>query len=117
MKITDKQRRKYERDWHTYNLEMRRLSASTKTLDEYVIYRLGRLSMKKGFVKDPMKPSRYYRPSPKVESDVSMGSTRASPAKTYTGSYIKGIGTMHKSNLVPITSEEQAVDIAKMRRS
>jgi hypothetical protein len=29
---------------------------------------------------------------------------------------IKGIGTMHKSNAVPIFSNEEAEDIAKMRR-
>jgi len=29
---------------------------------------------------------------------------------------IKGIGTMHKSNAVPIFSDEEAQDIAKMRR-
>jgi hypothetical protein len=34
----------------------------------------------------------------------------------YTGTMIKGIGTMHKSNAVPIFSDEQAQDIAKMRR-
>ena len=36
--------------------------------------------------------------------------------KVYTGTKIKGIGTMHKSNAVPIFSEEEARDIAKMRR-
>lgn len=36
--------------------------------------------------------------------------------KVYTGTMIKGIGTMHKSNAVPIFSDEQAQDIAKMRR-
>ena len=34
----------------------------------------------------------------------------------YTGDKIKGIGTMHKSNAVPIFSDEEAVDIAHMRR-
>jgi hypothetical protein len=34
----------------------------------------------------------------------------------YTGTKIKGIGVMHKSNSVPIFSDEEAVDIAKMRR-
>ena len=34
----------------------------------------------------------------------------------YTGTKIKGIGTMHKSNAVPIFSDEDAVDIAHMRR-
>jgi len=36
--------------------------------------------------------------------------------KVYTGTKIKGIGTMHKSNAVPIFSDEEAQDIAKMRR-
>ena len=34
----------------------------------------------------------------------------------YTGTKIKGIGTMHKSNAVPIFTDEEAVDISKMRR-
>jgi len=34
----------------------------------------------------------------------------------YTGNAIKGIGTMHKSNAVPIFSDEQAIEIATMRR-
>lgn len=34
----------------------------------------------------------------------------------YTGDKIKGIGIMHKSNLVPVFSDEEAADIAKMRR-
>jgi hypothetical protein len=34
----------------------------------------------------------------------------------YTGTKIKGIGTMHKSNMVPIFSNEEAVEISKMRR-
>jgi hypothetical protein len=36
--------------------------------------------------------------------------------KVYTGTKVKGIGTMHKSNAVPIFSDEEAVDISKMRR-
>ena len=34
----------------------------------------------------------------------------------YTGTKCKGIGTMHKSNAVPIFTDEEAVDISKMRR-
>ena len=36
--------------------------------------------------------------------------------KVYTGTKIKGIGTMHKSNAVPVFSDEEAVEISKMRR-
>ncbi len=38
------------------------------------------------------------------------------PEKVYTGTKVKGIGTMHKSNAVPIFSDEEAVEISKMRR-
>ena len=38
------------------------------------------------------------------------------PNPVYTGSLIKGIATMHKSNAVPVFSNEQAIDIAKRRR-
>lgn len=34
----------------------------------------------------------------------------------YTGTKVLGIGTMHKSNAVPIFSDEEAVSIATMRR-
>ena len=36
--------------------------------------------------------------------------------KVYTGTLIKGIATMHKSNAVPIINEEQAIEISRMRR-
>lgn len=38
------------------------------------------------------------------------------PQKVYTGTLIKGIATMHKSNAVPVINDEQAKDLAKMRR-
>jgi hypothetical protein len=41
--------------------------------------------------------------------------TKAAP-KVYTGTKVKGIATMHKSNAVPVFSDEEAVDISKMRR-
>lgn len=34
----------------------------------------------------------------------------------YTGTKLIGIGTLHKSNAIPIFSDQEAVDIAKMRR-
>lgn len=41
--------------------------------------------------------------------------TKTEP-KVYTGTKVKGIATMHKSNAVPIFSDEEAVEISKMRR-
>ena len=44
------------------------------------------------------------------------GNATLAPAKVYTGNMVKGIATMHKSNAVPVFSDEQAVDISRMRR-
>ena len=44
------------------------------------------------------------------------GNATLAPAKVYTGTMVKGIATMHKSNAVPVFSNEQAVDISRMRR-
>ena len=38
------------------------------------------------------------------------------PEKVYTGTKILGIGTMHKSNAVPIFSDDEAKEISSMRR-
>ena len=65
------------------------------------------------------RPPLSYRGSdqPRIPSLPFTGETCARPAdKVYTGDKIKGIGTMHKSNAVPIFTDEQARDIARMRR-
>lgn len=36
--------------------------------------------------------------------------------KVYTGTKVLGIATMHKSNAVPVFSDEEAQDISRMRR-
>jgi len=44
------------------------------------------------------------------------GAVRTKDIPKYTGTKILGIGTMHKSNAVPVFSDEEAHDIATMRR-
>ena len=44
------------------------------------------------------------------------GVATLAPAKVYTGTKVKGIATMHKSNAVPIFSDQEAIDISRMRR-
>lgn len=48
--------------------------------------------------------------------DTGLGNAVLKPAKQYTGTKVKGIATMHKSNAVPVFSDEEAIDISKMRR-
>jgi hypothetical protein len=62
--------------------------------------------------KDP-----FRRETPKINSlPFSGGACTLPTPKVYTGTMVKGIATMHKSNAVPVFSNEQAVDISKMRR-
>lgn len=49
-----------------------------------------------------------------LKSGAGGGTKKESPK--YTGTLVKGIATMHKSNAVPIISQEEATDIARMRR-
>jgi len=51
---------------------------------------------------------------PSFSSGVGVGLKKQN--NQYTGSNIIGIGTLHKSNAVPVFRKEDAEDIAKMRR-
>jgi hypothetical protein len=64
-------------------------------------------------------PPREYRGSdqPRIPSlNSGLGVATIAPPKVYTGTKVKGIATMHKSNAVPVFSDEEAIDISKMRR-
>lgn len=59
----------------------------------------------------------YYRETPYIPSlGEGVGNGFKKEKQTYTGTLIKGIATMHKSNAVPVINEEQAKDISSMRR-
>jgi hypothetical protein len=55
-------------------------------------------------------------PRPASLNTWNVGAVSSKPNQQYTGSNILGIGTLHKSNAVPIFSNQEAEDIAKMRR-
>ena len=48
--------------------------------------------------------------------DDSTGSTPRQEPQQYTGTLVRGIATMHKSNAVPVTSDQQAIDISRMAK-
>jgi hypothetical protein len=58
-----------------------------------------------------------HRTTAHIPSKADTGGIAArAPDKVYTGTKVKGIGTMHKSNAVPVFSDEEAVEISTMRR-
>ena len=48
--------------------------------------------------------------------DTNLAYTEKRESMKYTGTLVKGIATMHKSNAVPVIDEEQMKDISRMRR-
>ena len=63
-------------------------------------------------------PQTYRRDTgPRIESKPETGGIAARPAdKVYTGENMLGISVLHKSNGIPVFRQEDAIDIAKMRR-
>jgi hypothetical protein len=73
--------------------------------------------------KNPLKVADYRRDTGDIYNTVSKEtnivdphSCSKKPSLVYTGTMVKGIATMHKSNAVPVFSYEDAIDISKMRR-
>jgi hypothetical protein len=61
--------------------------------------------------------SLYRRTAPNYPSQDSKTWTAAKKEPMmYTGDRLLGIATMHKSNMVPVFSKQEAEDISKMRR-
>lgn len=80
-------------------------------------------SFSKGFKKpkdvEPYKPPKQHiRETPNYPSLATFGDNCTKPVhgKVYTGNKMIGIGTLHKSNAVPIFSDDDAKDQASMRR-
>ena len=66
----------------------------------------------------PPKPMRRDSDQPHIPSlDTGVkGAVNVRMPMQYTGDNIVGIGTMHKSNAVPIFTDQEAKDISSMRR-
>lgn len=54
---------------------------------------------------------------PSLSTSSSTHTTARQEPKQYTGDYITGIATMHKSNLVPVSRGIDPKDYAQMRRN
>jgi hypothetical protein len=64
-------------------------------------------------------PETFHRETPNYPScsNTIAGYAPRKESQKYTGTYIKGIATMHKSNAIPIVNKEQAIEVSQMRRS
>ena len=106
---------KYAAEFREHNKFMRRIGCKEKSLDEYIQYRQG--NYKPALKGTPMPKYEISNHREKYPSGDGIGTTYARKENVYTGTLIKGIATMHKSNAVPIINNEQAIEVATMRRS
>lgn len=134
-KMTKANIAKWSEELRVYNKKMKQLGCERKTLDEYIDYVHG-ITTKQNPLKSfkPLEPQKHWRDEQDklhrekypslMEQQLKDGTfnsecmskgTKKEPMK-YTGTLIKGIATMHKSNAVPVIDEQHAKDIARMRR-
>lgn len=126
-KLTQKDIERLQTEWRQYNKRMRQTHCHNQQFEhfeDYVAYTRGQYKPKRRAEKEfkdyaPSQP--YVRDTTEYQSlktsDTIPGACAKRESPTYTGDLIVGIGTMHKSNAVPIMrGTKQAEDIAKMRR-
>lgn len=125
-KLTDNQLKQLEQEWRAHNKQMRRQhchSAQFDTLEEYIAYTQGKYKPKakqdREFTPYTPRKNVFQRESqnyPSLSNNIGGTAAKKEP-NVYTGDLIVGIGTMHKSNAVPIMrGTNEAKEIARMRR-
>lgn len=126
-KLTKARTAELQENWRKHNKEMKQRGMHDmryNTFDEYLDYCFGRNKIdKKKFVQASHQTvTPYYRddhreryPSVPMGS-VDNGSCRKVEPQKYTGTLVKGIATMHKSNAVPVIDQKHAEEISRMAR-
>ena len=118
-KLTKVKEASWRDDFAIYNRELKRQGQPRLTWEQYMDMRLGKTKVSKPTFKPltignthPRYVDRQYIPSLNSKG----GNTDRRESMKYTGTLVKGIATMHKSNAVPVIDEEQMKDISRMRR-
>lgn len=124
-KLTLAKLKDYEIQWRLFNKHMRQQGLHKfqyDTLEDYIRYVQGKTKTRTKEFKSYVPTTPYRRTTEqrvgtsKIEVAVPANATARRETQKYTGTYITGIATMHKSNAVPVTSKEYAIDLATMRR-
>lgn len=110
-------------EWRAYNKDLRQRNLASmqfSTVESYIEYRLGRgkkvtsMTTTKTMLSD--KP--FVRETVRIPSHRSVGgNTAKKESPTYSGDYLVGIATMHKSNMVAVGKDDCPISYSTMRRS
>ncbi len=137
-KITKKKQDELERGWRERNVRLKEMYLPKQTFEQYLEWVYGKGTKTKEKCREKTSPTtntKIQTRSSKDEilsvkktleenrkskipskEDTVKGPCSSKPSPRYTGSKVIGIGTMHKSNMVPIFSDDEAKDISSMRR-
>ena len=140
-KITKARQEEFERGWRDRNQRLKEMHLPKETFEQYMEFVHGRCKKEK---RQTTSESKLSTPAPEKNAHIKLAvgtdffsgptSTRevdngipslrdwvtgpcsSKPAPTYTGTNILGIAVLHKSCLQPIFSNEEAIEVAHMRR-
>jgi len=131
-KITKAKQAELEQGWRDRNQRLKQMGLSKETFEQYLDWVYGRGKKEKKettnwkITQAPISKSckeilaapedAESNKAPSSLNEWITGPVSSKPSPIYTGTKVKGIGTMHKSNAVPIFSDEEAIDISRMRR-
>lgn len=144
-KITKAKQEQLERDWKERNVRLKQMGLPKESFEQFLEWVYGRgkkeKTKEKNWTENKASITCTYsndkksqdenlevkEPKHKDEGEVDMepprslklwvtGPVASKPSPVYTGTKVKGIGTMHKSNAVPIFTDDEAIEISRMRR-
>ena len=135
-KLTKAKLAELEQGWRERNARLKQMRLPKETFEQYLEFVYGKSKKTKGQeVKNPKSPSSASTSSIRAKQKDSMvhistaedkvsqssrlwvtGACTTKPSPVYTGTKVVGIATMHKSNAVPIFSDDEAKEVSSMRR-
>lgn len=119
--VTKSKLEQYTRDLAARNKQLKQQGRHSEimTIDQYVAYVTGTAKSPKKSSKSVVETKQLYRPAEQSipSLDTGVGIAGRSEPKQYTGTLVKGLMTMHKSNLVPVINEDEIRAITTMRRN
>jgi len=132
-KLTQRDLSRLSEEYRVYNKKMKQsnnLKLCFASLEDYIDWRFGRTTTASISARSSrthtMKPARSYgrvtraqavpsRLTKELPSDLKNATARPD-GNSYSGTYIRGIAQMHKSNAVPVGKGDNPEDYATMRR-
>jgi len=118
-KITKAKQQELEQGWRERNQRLKEMRLPKESFDQYLEWVYGRGKKTKTQHNYEVTSTTLTDKTKQPVSRPNTWTTGACALKTspkYTGTEILGIATMHKSNMVPVFSNQEAKDISTMRR-